>query len=122
MTDWTESERERQAAVLAGKSVVANVHKGADEALVAWAKAEGRFVYIGRQMRGGWKAVRLGESLQARQARRPRRDHCRLSRSPGPFAGAETAAAGTARQGAGLLVPSGAVPRRRAVRGGERGY
>ncbi len=29
--------------------------KGADEALVAWAKAEERFVYIGRQMRGGWK-------------------------------------------------------------------
>ena len=55
MTEWTESERERQAAVLAGKSVVANVRKGADEALVAWAKAEGHFVYIGRQVHGGWK-------------------------------------------------------------------
>jgi hypothetical protein len=55
MKDWTESDRERQAAVLAGKSAVANVRKGADEVLVAWAKAEGRFVYIGRQMRGGWK-------------------------------------------------------------------
>jgi Domain of unknown function (DUF4326) len=55
MKDWTESERERQDAVLAGKTVVANVHKGADEALVAWAKAEGCFVYIGRRMRGGWK-------------------------------------------------------------------
>jgi Domain of unknown function (DUF4326) len=54
MKDWTESQRERQAAVLAGRSVVANVRKGADEALVAWAKAEGRFVYIGRQVRG-WK-------------------------------------------------------------------
>ena len=38
--EWTASQRERQAAVLAGKTVVANVHKGADEALVAWAKAE----------------------------------------------------------------------------------
>ena len=56
MKDWTESQRERQAAVLAGKSVVANVRKGADEMLVAWAKSEGRFVYIGRQgVRGGWK-------------------------------------------------------------------
>ena len=105
MTDWTESQRERQAAVLAGR------RGGADEALVAWAKAEGRFVYIGRQMRGGWKAVSVGKSLQVRQARQSRRDYCRLSRPPGPFAGAETAAAGIARQDAGLLVPSGPMPR-----------
>jgi hypothetical protein len=55
MKDWTDSERERQAAVLAGRTVVANVRKGADEALVAWAKEQGRFVYVGRQARGGWK-------------------------------------------------------------------
>ena len=46
MKDWTESQRERQAAVLAGRSVVDNVRKGADEMLVAWAKSEGRFVYV----------------------------------------------------------------------------
>ena len=54
MKDWTESERERQAAVLARKSVVANVRKGADEMLVEWAKSEGRFVYIGRRVRDIW--------------------------------------------------------------------
>ena len=54
MKDWTESERERQAAVLARKSVVANVRKGADDMLVAWAKSEGRFVYIGRRVRDIW--------------------------------------------------------------------
>jgi hypothetical protein len=46
MKDWTESQRERQAAVLAGRSVVANVRKGADEMLVAWAKSEGRVCLI----------------------------------------------------------------------------
>ena len=55
MINWTASQRERQAAVLAGTSVVVNVRKGTDDALVAWAKAEGHFVYIGRQVRGGWK-------------------------------------------------------------------
>ena len=55
MKDWTVSERERQAAALAGRAVVANVRKGTDEALVDWAKEHGRFVYIGRTVRGGWK-------------------------------------------------------------------
>ena len=38
LKDWTDSERERQSAVLSGKTVVANMHKGTDEALIAWAK------------------------------------------------------------------------------------
>lgn len=55
MKDWTESERERQAAVLAGRTVVANVRKSADQALVAWAQEHGCFVYIGcRSHDGKW--------------------------------------------------------------------
>jgi hypothetical protein len=53
MKDWAPSERERQAAVLAGRSVVANMRKGADDALVAWAIKQGLFVYIGRSVRHG---------------------------------------------------------------------
>ena len=56
MEDWTESQRERRAAIVAGKSVVANVSKRSpDRELLEWAKANDRFVYIGRQVRGGWK-------------------------------------------------------------------
>jgi hypothetical protein len=53
MKDWTPSERERQAAVLAGRSVVANMRRGADEALMAWAEEQGLLVYIGRRTRNG---------------------------------------------------------------------
>ena len=119
MKDWTESERERQAAVLAGKSVVANVRKGADESLVAWAKAEGRYVYIGREDRFGRWPASTGTTrfISASTATGP--GHCRLSRAPRAFAGIENAAAGIARQGARLLVSSAAVPRRRTLRGGQ---
>ncbi len=48
MKDWTLSERKRQLAAQSGKTVTANMHKGADEALVAWAKAEGLAVRIDR--------------------------------------------------------------------------
>jgi len=48
---WTTSELERRAQVDAGQCVVANVRTGkkdpGDLALVAWAEATGRFVYIG---------------------------------------------------------------------------
>jgi hypothetical protein len=53
MKDWTPSEHERRAAVQAGMSVVANMRKGADDALVAWAKEQGLLVYIGRRTRDG---------------------------------------------------------------------
>jgi hypothetical protein len=38
LKDWTDSEPERQSVVLSGNTVVANMHEGADEALIAWAK------------------------------------------------------------------------------------
>ena len=76
MKDWTESERERQDAVLAGKTVVANVRKGADEALVAWGKGRRTLRLYRTADARRLEAVRLGESIQARQARRPAADHC----------------------------------------------
>jgi hypothetical protein len=45
---WTPSELKRKAAVEAGKGVVANMRKGEDEQLIAWAKAEGLYVRIAR--------------------------------------------------------------------------
>ncbi|MBV8614194.1 MAG: DUF4326 domain-containing protein [Acetobacteraceae bacterium] len=51
MTDagWTVDQLDRKARAEAGECVVANMHKGADAALIAWAKAEGRFVLIDRK-------------------------------------------------------------------------
>ena len=49
---WTPDQLERRAHAEQGQCVVANVRKGADNQLVAWAKATGRFVYIGRGARG----------------------------------------------------------------------
>jgi Domain of unknown function (DUF4326) len=82
--EWTASQRERQAAVLAGKTVVANVHKGADEALVAWAKAENQFAYIGRATRGHraspWhNPFRLGKHGDRDQIIAAYRQHLELS-------------------------------------------
>jgi hypothetical protein len=45
--EWTESERERRARVEAGEAVVANMRT--DDALIAWAKAEGLYVRIDRR-------------------------------------------------------------------------
>ena len=44
---WREDEKARRALVEAGGSVLANVRKGKDSALVSWARETGRFVYIG---------------------------------------------------------------------------
>ena len=55
MPKWTDSEKQRRAEVEAGNPVVANIRKGADAALVTWAKSHGKYVYIGRGRSGnGW--------------------------------------------------------------------
>ena len=51
--DWNADQRDRKARCDAGQCVVANMHKRTDEALVAWAKAEGRFVRIDRKSKWG---------------------------------------------------------------------
>ena len=53
MPNWTDSEKQRRVEAEAGRTVVANILKGADETLVAWAKSQGKYVYIGRG-RSGW--------------------------------------------------------------------
>src|SRR5690348_15466254 len=47
--NWTQDQPERKARAEAGECVVANVRKGRDEALVAWARAQVRFVSIDRK-------------------------------------------------------------------------
>lgn len=47
--EWTDSQLERRAQAEAGESVIANLHKGVDEALLAWAQGEGRLLRIDRQ-------------------------------------------------------------------------
>jgi len=47
--EWTESQLDRRARAEAGESVIANLHEGADEALLAWAEADGRLLRIDRQ-------------------------------------------------------------------------
>ena len=55
MANWRESEKQRRAEVEAGKTVVANIRKGADVQLVKWAKSQGKYVFIGRGQSGiGW--------------------------------------------------------------------
>jgi hypothetical protein len=49
---WTPDQLEHKAQAERGQCVVANVRKGADAELIAWAKAKGCFVYIGRGARG----------------------------------------------------------------------
>jgi hypothetical protein len=49
---WTPDQLERRAQAERGQCVVANVRKGADAELIAWAKEKGCFVYIGRGARG----------------------------------------------------------------------
>jgi hypothetical protein len=49
---WTPDQLERRAQAEQFQCVVANVRKGADAELIAWAKAKGCFVYIGRGARG----------------------------------------------------------------------
>ena len=46
---WSRSELDRKAQVLAGKTVVANMHKDVDLALIAWAKEVGKFIPIDRR-------------------------------------------------------------------------
>jgi len=47
-TAWTLDQLARKERAEAGYAVVANMHKGHDEALRAWAEAHSRLVYIGR--------------------------------------------------------------------------
>ena len=46
---WSQSELDRKEQVLAGKTVVANMHKDTDLALIAWAKEVGKFIPIDRR-------------------------------------------------------------------------
>lgn len=48
-----EDQAERQQATLQGHTVVASMRKGQDEALIAWAEKEGRFVRIDRKTAWG---------------------------------------------------------------------
>lgn len=48
-TAWSPSELARREQVLAGKTVVANMHKDTDLALIAWAKETNRFIPIDRR-------------------------------------------------------------------------
>ena len=48
-TAWSQSELDRRAIVEAGGTVVANMHKDADLALLAWAQETDRFVRIDRK-------------------------------------------------------------------------
>jgi FMN phosphatase YigB (HAD superfamily) len=48
---WTLDQLERKARAEAGYAVVANIRTGQDEALRAWAEAQGLLVYIGRENR-----------------------------------------------------------------------
>lgn len=47
--NWTPSQEERKQAVEAGETVIANMRKNGDTALIAWAKANGKFERIDRQ-------------------------------------------------------------------------
>jgi len=47
--EWTDSQLARRAAAESGDAVIANLHDGADEALLAWAEAEGRLLRVDRQ-------------------------------------------------------------------------
>jgi hypothetical protein len=49
MTAWTADQLKRKADVEAGRTVIANMRKGGDEALIAWAKATGRFQRVDRR-------------------------------------------------------------------------
>ncbi len=53
--EWSESEKERRAVVEMGQTVVANLHKGEDEALRAWATEKGLAVRIDRKSRSDWE-------------------------------------------------------------------
>jgi hypothetical protein len=49
---WTQSQLDRKAQIEAGQTIVANVSvKSPDKALVDWAKANDRFVYVGDRVR-----------------------------------------------------------------------
>lgn len=50
---WTADERARRAAIEAGLCVVANMHDGADVALLTWAQNTDRFVRIDRKTEWG---------------------------------------------------------------------
>ena len=52
--EWSDSEKERRALVEMGQTVVANQHKGEDEALRAWAAKEGLAVRIDRNSGSDW--------------------------------------------------------------------
>lgn len=46
--EWSQSELERKAIAEAGRTVVANMHKDSDKALLQWAKSTNRFTRIDR--------------------------------------------------------------------------
>lgn len=51
--DWTADQLARKARAETGECVVADMHRGTDDTLIAWAKAEGRFVRIDRKTEWG---------------------------------------------------------------------
>ena len=55
--EWSDSEKERRDAVNLGQTVVANLHRGKDEALRAWATEKGIAVRIDRipNSRSDWE-------------------------------------------------------------------
>lgn len=52
-SEWTEDQSNRKEAVERGECVVANMHEGADRALIRWAEANGCFVRIDRKTEWG---------------------------------------------------------------------
>jgi hypothetical protein len=70
---WTPDQLERRAQAERGQCVVANERKGADAELIAWAKAKGCFVYIGRGARGYPAGVWTNTAAIIRQELQPDR-------------------------------------------------
>jgi hypothetical protein len=53
IAEWDRDQLDRKARAEAGETVVANMRKGADEALMAWAETVGLFVRIDRRTEWG---------------------------------------------------------------------
>ena len=104
---WSLDQLDRQARCAAGQCVVANMRKRTDEALVAWAKAEGRFVLYRPE-------DEMGQPIRNARRRRPRH-RLRLLHEVLPTKQTQPAAPDPIprRESAGLLVPPRGVPRPR---------
>jgi hypothetical protein len=69
-TGWTPFERERRRWVEElGYPTLLNVRRGHDPQLRAWAEATGRFVYIGRATRGGYRTSKWHNPFPLRAER-----------------------------------------------------